>query len=89
MALSDWLFARHGQTHGIALPRLSELLFEFLIEHCGRSPSDVAEPIWRDYQRGGRSDRPAFLRELVPAADTRLQPSRAARVKRQQRHLQS
>ena len=85
----DWAFARAGRTHGIALPALSELIFRFLTEELGQAPEAAAEALWRDYRRGGRSDRPEFLRPYVP------EPGRSERravlgeatLKRQARHL--
>jgi hypothetical protein len=47
----------------------------------------AAEAIWADYQRVGRSDRPAFLKYLVAPADTRKIAKDATVAKRQQRHL--
>ena len=48
---SDWLYARLGRQSGIALPRLVELLFEFLSKELRLAPSAVAKTLWRDYQR--------------------------------------
>ncbi|HUB87810.1 MAG TPA: DUF4080 domain-containing protein, partial [Verrucomicrobiae bacterium] len=59
---SDWLHARTNRTDGIALMRLMELLFEFLTGELKLNPRPVAETLWRDYQRGGRHDKPAFLK---------------------------
>jgi radical SAM superfamily enzyme YgiQ (UPF0313 family) len=87
LRLSDWLFDRVGRKHGIALQHLAELLFQFLVEHCGRGAEEVAAAIWRDYQRGGRSDQPAFLRPYVGPADTRLTRRATAALPRQARHL--
>ena len=66
MAFSDWLFARMKRTDSIALTRLMEFLFEFLTQGRRLSPSLVAETLWRDYQRGGRNDKPHFLAEHLP-----------------------
>jgi radical SAM superfamily enzyme YgiQ (UPF0313 family) len=85
LKLSDWLFATTKKTHTIALQALAELIFQFLKEE-GRDPREIAEAIWQDYQRGGRSDRPAFLSQYVPVADTRA-PARNNLPSRQARHL--
>lgn len=77
---SDWLFHRSRRTNGIALGQLSEYLFQFLTEVRGLPARDVAQPLWRDYQRGGRNDRPPFLRDHIDAP----MPSRE---KLQNRHL--
>ena len=64
---SDWIFARAGKNHGISLHRLAELLLEFLTVELGQDGRPVAEAVWRDYQRGGRSDRPRFLLKHLPS----------------------
>lgn len=74
LALSDWLFEREQRAHGIPLVKLSERLFEFLTETCSLNPEFVAQFLWRDYVRGGRRDRPAFLRPF-----DLLQPDEAIR----------
>lgn len=88
MRLSDWLFDTTGQTHAIALQNLVELLLDFLTKQRGLDPEGVAQALWRDYQRGGRSDRPEVLRRYVPVADTRApRTSSRAAPPRQARHL--
>jgi radical SAM superfamily enzyme YgiQ (UPF0313 family) len=67
MRWSEWLHARTGRTDSIALVRLMELLFEFLTVELGHDPQHTAAVMWRDYQRGGRHDKPAFLKDLLPA----------------------
>jgi radical SAM superfamily enzyme YgiQ (UPF0313 family) len=86
---SDWLHVRIGRTDGIALVRLMELLFAFLTTERGLNPGDVAPALWRDYQRGGRRDKPSFLKDhlaqdepvAIPA------PPRPTAPRRQARHL--
>ncbi len=63
--LSTWLFAREGHSHGIALSRLVELLFEYLTTQRGLAAELVAASLWRDYQRGGRNDKPHCLRPYI------------------------
>lgn len=67
MRWSEWLHAKTGRTDSIALSRLMELLFEFLITGVGRESSLVAEKMWADYKRGGRHDKPNFLKNHLPA----------------------
>jgi len=62
---SDWLFVQLGRQHGIALQKLVELLFTYLTAELHHSPAAVAPILWQDYQRGGRSDCPGFLRPLL------------------------
>jgi radical SAM superfamily enzyme YgiQ (UPF0313 family) len=89
MRWSDWLYARVGRTDSIALVRLMELLFEFLTSEVGAEAETVATCLWQDYQRGGRPDKPAFLKDYLPedAGVIRLGPARRQLPKRQARHL--
>ena len=86
---SEWLYERTGRTDGIALVRLMELLFEFLTGELRLNAKSVAEPLWRDYQRGGRHDKPGFLKEFlqVEASVVPMRKTRTALPKRQARHL--
>jgi hypothetical protein len=88
LGFSDWLYARVGRTDSIALARLAELLFTFLTEELGGDPQLVAETLWRDWRRGGRRERPEFLRAFLPNAErTSDDRSTTAAPKRQARHL--
>lgn len=85
--LSEWLYSRTRRTDSIALVRLMEMLFEFLTKELQMEPKTVAETLWRDYQRGGRYDKPGFMKDLLgdePQAERR---SKSALPKRQARHL--
>jgi len=88
MRWSVWLHARVGRTDRIALVRLMELLFEFLTGELKLDPKPTAEAVWRDYQRGGRHDKPSFLKDFL--SSTSEMPSdriRPAIPKRQARRL--
>jgi hypothetical protein len=88
LRLSDWLHARTHRTDGIALTRLMELLFEFLTAELHLDPKPVAETVWRDYRRGGRHDKPGFLKEfLSEEKNDSPRKARTALPKRQARHL--
>jgi len=67
---SEWVFEREQQSTGIALSRWIEYLLEYLIDQTGIDSTRAAESIWRDYQRGGRSDKPHCLRQYLGAAQT-------------------
>jgi len=84
---SEWLHARTGRTDRIALVRLMELLFDYLTGELKVRATLVAETLWRDYQRGGRTDKPAFLREFLTVAEPSLPRRRTTPLKRQARHL--
>jgi radical SAM superfamily enzyme YgiQ (UPF0313 family) len=87
MAWTRWLHARAGRADSIALSRLMEWLFDYLTSELKLNAQGVAEALWRDYQRGGRSDKPSFLREFLPADAKPLQAQTQAPFKRQARHL--
>lgn len=84
---TQWLHGRIGRTDSIALVRLMELLFEYLTTELRLERGAIAIALWRDYQRGGRRDKPAFLKEfLSDTASAALRTSHGAIPKRQARH---
>ena len=83
----EWLHTRIGRTDSIALVRLMELLFEFLTRERQLDQRRVAEIIWRDYQRGGRHDKPSFLVEFLTEVAPIARPGKSSAPKRQSRHL--
>ena len=89
MRWTDWLYARTNRTDSIALVTLMELLFEFLTGELKLAPQEVAPSLWRDYQRGGPRDKPAFLKPFLPPELPVSSRSRnlLALPKRQTRHL--
>ena len=86
---SDWLHTRVKRADSIALLRLMELLFEFLTVELQLDPKLVAETLWRDYKRGGRRDKPGFMKDFLSSEQPLLPPSKtkATLPKRQARHL--
>jgi radical SAM superfamily enzyme YgiQ (UPF0313 family) len=90
LRLCDWLHDTLGRRHGIALAQLGELLFRFLTGEKKLPADTVASAIWQDYQSGGRSDTPLFLRAHLPEMTTsRREGTRAKLPKRQGRHVES
>jgi radical SAM superfamily enzyme YgiQ (UPF0313 family) len=87
MKWSDWLHAQSGRTHGIALARLAEWLFEYLTTVLGHSADDVAQVLWRDWRHAGRREKPEFLMPYL--TDVRVKETAAKPIgpKRQARHL--
>lgn len=86
--LSNWLFAREGQSHGISLSRLVDLLFEYLSHEKQLPAVEVATVLWRDYQRGGRSDKPACLRPYLSDGPQAARSAATTKTpKRQSRRL--
>ena len=88
LRLSDWLYQKLQRHYGIPLVELAEKLFEFLTREKKMPAPTVAATILSDYQGGGRSDVPLFLRpHLTNSTPSRRDRSRATTPKRQQRHL--
>jgi len=88
LRLSDWLYQRLQRTDSIALMRLLELLFEYLTKEALLEKKLAAEILWKDYQSGGRPDKPGFLKDYLPTNDAG--PERRAHFglpKRQARRL--
>jgi radical SAM superfamily enzyme YgiQ (UPF0313 family) len=83
---SEWLHDRVKRTDSIALARLMELLFEYLTGELKLETHVVAETLWRDYQRGGRNDKPSFLREFLSDAEAAPRRGKSPPLKRQARH---
>ena len=76
------------RTDSIALMRLMELLFDFLTRELNQEPKLVAETLWRDYQRGGRFDKPGFMKDFLPVSEPRSpRNTKSGLPKRQARHL--
>mgnify|MGYP001451742978 CR=1 FL=1 len=89
LQLSDWLYQRTRRTDSIALVRLMELLFEFLTVELKQEPKRAAQALWRDYQRGGRFDKPGFMKEWLADEEPLARKPTSALPKRQARHLVS
>jgi len=68
--------------------RTADEVFEYLTKPLGLDAAPVANALWRDYRRGGRSDKPAFLLDYIKDENT-TGPRResSVRLKRQARHL--
>ena len=87
--LASWLFERERKTHGIPLGRLVELVLQYATQIRGLAAEDVAATLWRDYQRGGRSDKPHCLRPYLDVIDVPLQEPESPESelpRRQSRH---
>jgi len=82
---SDWLHAHTGTVHGIALHRLAELLFEYLVTHARVPEAAVGAAMWTDFQCTRPNDWPAFLRPFA-AGEAAPRPVPPGAGKRQARH---
>jgi hypothetical protein len=88
-AMAEWLHARMGRAHGIPLHELAEGVLRFCVDELNLDEPSIAKTIWRDWQRGGRGDRPVFLRDFVNKDEARSARRRHASAlpSRQARHL--
>ncbi len=86
LAFTDWLYEREQRTHGLSLVRLMEGLLCYLTDVGKFSGQDVAERLWPDYQRGGRSDRPRLFAGYELSPPTRQRKS-VQLPRRQSRHI--
>lgn len=89
LALADWLYEQFDRAHAIPLQDLAAAVMRFCVEKRGIDAVPVANALWRDWRRGGRGDRPAFLRPYISNEDARV--ARRAKANslpaRQARHL--
>lgn len=84
--LCDWLHARHSSRYGISLADLFASIFAYLVDRYPTgSEQMIAEVLWQDYIRGGRRDRPSFLKnyDLKPPQQKNATPL----PQRQARHV--
>lgn len=89
LRLTDWLYARTGQTHRIALPRLFKLLHEALIQEFALPEEQVLAVLARDCAAQGAKGCPGFLHAYLRnrPADTLSAPAATGTPTRQARHL--
>ncbi len=60
---SEWIYAQTQSTWQISLNRLSELLFDYLVQECGCDSTEIADSIIADIARVRGRKIPGFLRE--------------------------
>ena len=87
MHFSDWLYARLGRNHAIALHRLAQMLFRYLIDEQKLAIEHVVEALLDDYGRVGRVEIPEFLRGLLPRSEYDGADLVRKLPRRQRRHL--
>jgi len=62
MRFSDWLFETTRKTHEIALERLFDAVFRFLVEERGIAREAAIEPVLADYEASGAKGRLSFMK---------------------------
>jgi radical SAM superfamily enzyme YgiQ (UPF0313 family) len=87
--ISEWLYSRIGKTDSIALVRLMEFVFKYLVDEKRLDAARVANSLWQDYRRSGiRREKPGFIAEFLSTSDLEETSVKRANIpKRQARHL--
>ncbi|MCI3951898.1 MAG: hypothetical protein K0R53_1395 [Burkholderiales bacterium] len=83
MRFADWLYARTGKTHEIALERLARLIQDFLTTELAVDSAFAAATLQRDYEASGAKGRLEFPDKAVAASG----PTTKRRYLRQARHI--
>ena len=81
--LSNWLHSETDQTHKIALPRLFNLLFTFMIKVLKWDEQQTIELLLKDYMDSGIKGQAKFM---LSAEDKIIKPFKRRSESRQQRH---
>ena len=81
--LSNWLYKETAQTHNIALPRLFNLLFTFMIKKLKRDEQQTIGFLLEDYQASGIKGQAKFM--LQTKGET-IKPFKRRSESRQKRH---
>ena len=86
MRFSDWLFETARKTHEIALERLFESVFRYLVEQGGVEREAVTDAVLSDYRSSGAKGRLAFMAAGTSMGAGRTRATDRTRV-RQARHI--
>ncbi|MBM3358169.1 MAG: DUF4080 domain-containing protein [Betaproteobacteria bacterium] len=87
MRFSDWLYARTGKTHEMALERLCEFVYTFLVQEMGFERAVAADALARDYEESGARGRLAFMPRGMSPAPRGAGAKRGPAPVRRSRHL--
>ena len=87
LALADWLYAETGATHKIALERLFDLVYRWLVSDGNIELEAAQIAILTDYQKSGSKGRLSFMTRGLTAADDITKTLKTATPQRQRRHL--
>ena len=87
LALADWLYAETGATHKIALERLFDLVYRWLVGDGEIALDAAQQAILADYQKSGSKGRLSFMTRGLTAADDIAKTPKTATPQRQRRHL--
>jgi radical SAM superfamily enzyme YgiQ (UPF0313 family) len=83
---SNWLFAQTQATWRIALPRLAELLYRYLVHEKGHAPADIANHLAQDILTVKGRVLPPAIREQVTVMPEQQHDLSRPLTRRQDRH---
>ncbi|MFN0302703.1 MAG: DUF4080 domain-containing protein [Burkholderiales bacterium] len=86
LGFADWLYARTGQTHAIALDRLFDLIYAAMTEFFLITDEGARGALVADYGASGARGAPMFLRGHAPQRPGRRADTHPAGATRQARH---
>jgi radical SAM superfamily enzyme YgiQ (UPF0313 family) len=90
LKLSDWIYARTGRTNAIALNRLAEHLFNYLVLKRAVDKAMAANALFDDYVRAGRKNLPGqVLAHVTSRTMPNLEKKHTTSPPRQRRHAAS
>ncbi|MGB4583872.1 MAG: radical SAM protein [Rhodoferax sp.] len=84
LALSDWLWQRHGATHKLSPELLVDALFDYLSHSL--SADGVRQALLSDYIASGARSNPVALQGLLPRLAPSPAKARRTLATRQERH---
>jgi radical SAM superfamily enzyme YgiQ (UPF0313 family) len=86
-ALSNWLHAETDQTHKIALPRLFNLLFNFMTSQLNLDEQQTIQFLLKDYEASGIKGQAKFMKlEHNSTTQSNNKPFKRRSESRQKRH---
>ena len=88
LAFADWLFARTGQTHRIAMERLFDLMHEYLLSAPSLDRIDVETALTGDYAATGGKGRLEWMTDDQQRRGAAVRREAHGAPARQARHLE-
>ncbi|MDH5633537.1 MAG: B12-binding domain-containing radical SAM protein [Gammaproteobacteria bacterium] len=83
---SDWLHARCGRTHGIALERLFGFVYQAMTGNFGIAPAEAEAVLMQDYLASGLRSEPRFMYDMAHKHEHSNDVGKRPTETRQRRH---
>lgn len=84
MAFTQWAVQQWGSTKDLALPKVAEALFRFLVDHLQMDVAVVTQAMVADYTQGNSRYLPGFLHERDDVPKELLRQPKQLRAQAQQ-----